>query len=34
MKNKDNTIWYFGVLMLSIGMFLGFNIKRILELWG
>jgi hypothetical protein len=33
MKNKDNTIWYFGALMFIAGVFIGFNIKWILELW-
>lgn len=29
---KDNTIWYFGALMFVGGLYLGFNLKWILEL--
>jgi len=29
---KDKTIWYFGILMFVIGIFIGFNIKLIISL--
>jgi len=27
---KDKTIWYFGILMFAIGIFIGFNINIII----